>query len=475
MEKRTLSQYAWIVIALIILLILSVLALSLNDSLSAAFVNGINDFSLRMKVFMPLDYKNVVQEGEWEYKIVGYTPTDSDEFTDADKSDGLVPTVQLTKYTGGSHRQIIIPNIYIDEEGNKYIVAGVGGMDETSDTYNEENARVFGEASNKVKNIIVSQGVAIQTGAFNSLERLETVLIADNCTLIGDYAFAGCPNLQNIRCGKNNQFIGKYAFANCINLDNVHFGDELYEIGDYAFYNCSKYTPINGFPNTLYKIGNSAFLNCETLETLNLEKTSLVSIGNNAFYDCANITGTIYLPDSLEYIGANAFENCKSISGQLIIPENLKVLGDSCFKNINFSKVDFSKNRKLEIIGNQAFLNCVETHFNIVLPSTIKYIGESAFYQCMDTTNLVLPEGLLFIGSNAFLGLGRIAMENHTIIIPSTCEHLGGSFTYNYIDGSVTINAGSDIIIFSNNMDAELLVSDLNPNFTVSENQIISK
>lgn len=479
MEKRTLSQFVWIIIMLIILLIIVTISSPLGNSIANSFISEVNDFTLRMKVFMPIDYKEVVQEGDWEYTIVGAVPTDSEKFTDEDKDeDGMVTAIQLTNYTGNMSRQITIPNIYIDDTGKRYRVVSVGGLLQ-DDTYDEDAARVFNANTDKIKNIVIAQGIDIDSGAFNSLSNLKTVIIADNCTVIGDYAFAGCGELQNIRCGSDNQFIGKYAFANCIELNNVHFGDNLYSIDDFAFYNCFSFAPIAKFPDSLYYIGNNAFTGCESFETLNLKNTSVEKIGDYAFSDCTGITGTIYLPDSLKYLGNNVFENCKKISGQLTIPENLEYIGANCFANLKFNKIDFTKNEAIRVIMDGAFMGCSYMYGNLLFPSTLKYIGANAFYGCISISNIILNEGFIFAGSNAFYNLGKYNLgrvgyfKNYTLVIPSSCEYLGGNLIYDYDTDTAVFSDTGTIDAFTGVTVKAFVIAENNPNFTLSNQTTI--
>lgn len=470
MEKRTLSQFVWTIIMLMILSIIVIISTPLGRSLSNAFINEINDFTLRMKVFMPIDYSEVVQEGDWEYIVVGATNSDSSEFTEADRDDvGMLSAIQLTKYTGKTTRQITVPNIFIDGTGKKHVVVSVGGLND-GEEYDEDKARVFSDENKKIKNIVVSQGVDIGVGAFNSLNSLKTVIIADKCAVINDYAFAGCGKLQNVRCGTDNEFIGSYAFANCISLNNVHFGDKLNSIGDFAFYNCSAFTPIAEFPDSLYQIGNYAFANCESFKTLNLKNTLVERIGDFAFSKCIKITGTIYLPDTLKYLGNNAFEDCKQISGQLVIPENLEYIGINCFKNVKFNKIDFLKNTAIKAIMDSAFMNCSTMRGSLIFPSTLKYIGPNAFYGCTSISNIVLNEGIEFIGTNAFYSLGNSLgyLRNCNLVIPASCEYLGGNLTYNYDTNVVAFSNTNNINAFDRTNFKSFIIAEGNSKFTLS-------
>ena len=460
-----------------ILFVIVLISTPLGRSLSNAFINEVNDFTLRMKVFMPINYKEVVHEGDWEYIVVGSTMSDSSEFTDADKDDvGMLSAIQLTKYTGKITSQITIPNIYIDNTGKKHVVVSVGGLSET-DVFNEEKARIFNDTNNRLKSIVVPQGIEIGYGAFNSLSKLKTVIIADNCSIINDYAFAGCRDLQNVRCGTDNEFIGKNAFANCVSLNNVHFSNKLNYIGDFAFFNCSEFTLIDEFPNTLSYVGNYAFANCESIETLNIQNTITEKIGDYAFHNCIKITGTIHLPDTLKYLGDNAFYGCQKISGQFIVPRDLEYIGINCFKDVGFNKIDFTRNIAIEAILDNAFMNCKKMSGGLVFPSTLKYVGPNAFNGCEYITNIVLNEGLEFVGTNAFSNLKSYKDNNNTskynLIIPSSCKFLGGNLVYNYETKTATFSNTDTISAFNDTAFNSFIIAKNNPSFTLSDSKTI--
>ena len=82
---------------------------------------------------------------------------------------------------------------------------------------------------------------SIENNAFNGNENIVSLIIPQNITSIGEYAFANCPNLSSVVCAPNSTllFIYDYAFHNCVNLTTVNLPLTLEVIGVGAFISCS--------------------------------------------------------------------------------------------------------------------------------------------------------------------------------------------------------------------------------------------
>ncbi|MDR2943275.1 MAG: leucine-rich repeat domain-containing protein [Treponema sp.] len=137
--------------------------------------------------------------------------------------------------------------------------------------------------------------------AFRSFTKLRSVK-ADNVTLIGNFAFAGCTELREVifpRVGHNVsdtetiddsksstycRDIGKYAFLGCTELKEVKFNSAAV-IAEYAFKDCTNLSKID-FPE-VWIIERNAFESCESLVNVFFEKTS--KIGEEAFKNCTGL------------------------------------------------------------------------------------------------------------------------------------------------------------------------------------------
>ena len=125
---------------------------------------------------------------------------------------------------------------------------------------------------------IIPQGTTtIHDSAFSIQEwldskELESIVIPESVTRIGDCAFFGCENLTSIV-----------------------LPDSITEIGEYAFYGCKKLTSII-IPNSVVEIGQAAFECCKSLKTITLP-ASLTKIGISQFFYCYALE-TIFVPNN---------------------------------------------------------------------------------------------------------------------------------------------------------------------------------
>ncbi len=81
------------------------------------------------------------------------------------------------------------------------------------------------------------------------------VIISDNITKIGDFAFYKFSNLESVELPDTVQTIGRYAFYNCVSLSDIDLTNIQY-IEKYAFYGCT----------LLYDINTSATLKAHALD-----------------------------------------------------------------------------------------------------------------------------------------------------------------------------------------------------------------
>ena len=145
-------------------------------------------------------------------------------------------------------------------------------------------------------------------------QKIESYIIPDSVTSIGDYAFSRCSSLSNIVIPDSVTDIGKCAFYFCSSLSNIVIPDSVTSIGNDAFSDCSSLSSIV-IPDSVTDIGNDAFSHCSSLSNI-VVPNSVISIGDRAFWDCSFLSN-IVIPDSVTNIGNGAFHGCS-------LPYNLK-------------------------------------------------------------------------------------------------------------------------------------------------------
>ena len=184
-------------------------------------------------------------------------------------------------------------------------------------------------------------------------QKIESYIIPDSVTSIGDYAFSRCSSQSNIVISNSVTNIGKCAFYLCRSLSNIVVPNSVISIGDCAFSCCSSLSNIV-IPDSVTHIGNGAFSGCSSLSNIVIPD-SVIDIGNDAFSDCSFLSN-IVIPDSVTDIGNDAFSHCSSLSN-IVIPNSVIS------------------------IGNRAFWDCSSLS-NIVIPDSVTDIGNGVFYGC---------------------------------------------------------------------------------------------
>lgn len=124
--------------------------------------------------------------------------------------------------------------------------------------------------------------ISIGANAFKQTY-LTTVILGDNITTIGDYAFAYSD--ANFILGDNITTVGAYAFYSCDNLTDSYILKNVTTIGEYAFAGCglTSVTILDGITT----IPKRAFDGCNSLKSVTIPD-SVTTIGEYAFAYGAN-------------------------------------------------------------------------------------------------------------------------------------------------------------------------------------------
>lgn len=149
---------------------------------------------------------------------------------------------------------------------------------------------------------------------FYDLDKLISVKLPKNATLIELKALCNCTNLAEVVLPVKLESIGRAAFSGCDNVTNIDLPPTLKTIGDEAFCGCSlKRISLPGvesigesafvcrnltevrIPSTLKSIGDCAF-NCENLKKVYTYTVEPIGIGQNTFAKTTYETGTLYIP-----------------------------------------------------------------------------------------------------------------------------------------------------------------------------------
>ena len=305
-------------------------------------------------------------------------------------------------------------------------ISGTGTM---KDYYNENSPAT--QKKDNVKKVVIEEDVtSIGIYAFSGCISLTDITIPGSVTSIGDSAF------QNTTWLKNKQNESPLVIVNGILIDGrtcsgeVTIPNNVTSIGNYAFYNCTGLTSIT-IPKSVTSIGNGMFKYCTGLTSITIPK-SVTSIGSNVFGGCTVLTEVLLENGSTLTSGQLGVDASKiatywnednltwtltadgtmTISGKGAMKEDYNTYYSPAYDNENIKKVVIEDG--VTSIGEYAFSGC-RSLTDITIPGSVTSIGDSAFEWCTGLTSIEIPEGVTSIGEFVFFGcykLTEVFLEN---------------------------------------------------------------
>lgn len=242
----------------------------------------------------------------------------------------------------------------------------------------------------------------IRCGAFMGCSSLECISIPASVKEIEPYAFAFCKQLRSIVIPDAVVGIQDSVFKDCVSLESVQLPSTMCSIGEEAFANCSALTNIN-IPETVQEIGRKAFVCCTSLTEADLSGVEVIKF--SAFNGCTSLK-SIKLSDKLEAILKCTFLDCKSLES-VFISDSVKRISSQAFGNcIALREVIMSN--VLEI-GSRVFEGCSNLE-TLVLPNTLNSIGNMAFCNCSNLRLIKIPKSVVKIGADIFSGCQNVVV-----------------------------------------------------------------
>ena len=252
---------------------------------------------------------------------------------------------------------------------------------------------------------------------------IETVVVENGVTSIGNCAFYSCTGLENISIPVSVTEIGNSAFQSCITLKDVTFakGSKLQTIKSQAFSACYALKTIM-IPAGVTSIEEEAFRGCLELKNIDIPK-GVISIEDQTFDGCVSLTTVKFAEENqLQSIGKLAFYRCSYLTN-IEIPSNVTSIGERAFEECSrLQSVTIPSNVKE--INTGTFQSCTSLK-TITIPESVTSIGENAFAICPALKTIDLPEKLKTINLYAFAGSGLTG-----VTIPKSVDFIGiGAFS----------------------------------------------
>ena len=289
------------------------------------------------------------------------------------------------------------------------------------------------------------------------------LIIPENVTSIGNYAFNGCTCIVSLTVSKSVTNIGNSVFDNCNNLMSVIWcpktltdyssasnapfynirnqinsfilGNEVRTIPAFLCYGMSNIMSVI-FPNSVKNIGGNAFDGCSNIDSLIID-SNIQSIGLGAFTHCPNlrvltlnsniIANESYLSnkfgpnlsmcifgDSVTSIGAYAF--FESSLGTIEIGKNVASIGDWAFYNCANGLVIIHSE---QLLNSRYWMGKKVTHYFI--GDEIVNIGSHVFQQNEQLMSVSIGNSVVNIGDYAF----SMCFNLQYVSIPNSVTNIG--------------------------------------------------
>jgi hypothetical protein len=255
---------------------------------------------------------------------------------------------------------------------------------------------VFGDCNLKTVEInnstIVSKNYSSEetnVGSIFAYASVEEIILGEDVTSIGDYAFKGC-GMLSIKMSDNVTSIGNYAFQNCPCLTSVELSNNLTYIGQWAFISCYQLLSVT-IPKSVRCIDQIAFYWCDKLTKVVINSNEVVARENEQFYTLRSCFG----PQVKEYILGKDVRKIANIACSeseklttVTISSNLTCIEDSAFHKCTSLADIYCYAKQVPEMGEDVFIDSNYKNATLHVPANAVEAYKSA-EQWKDFGNIV--------------------------------------------------------------------------------------
>ncbi|MCL2798124.1 MAG: leucine-rich repeat domain-containing protein [Firmicutes bacterium] len=191
--------------------------------------------------------------------------------------------------------------------------------------------------------------------------------------------------------GKPVTAIAQEGFGNCTNLESIVIPDGITEIGDMAFIGSGLKSIM--IPASVLKIGIAALSMCQALQSITAAPENPVfRSGGECLIridDDVLIAGCLasVIPEGVAGIGEGAFAGLEGLES-IILPDSVRFIGGAAFV-LCTNLTDIIIPSAVTRIGEAAFFGCTSLAY-IEIPAEVTEIGDMAFFACADILTIIM-------------------------------------------------------------------------------------
>lgn len=289
--------------------------------------------------------------------------------------------------------------------------------------------------------------------------RMESVIIPETVTKIGDSAFSDCTELTSITIPENVKTIGENAFSNCYSLTRITIPKNVESLGYAAFYNCTalKELVFEAGDTNLKLNGEYRYNEWNYNSIFNACPLKSIYLGRNLYYYKTPEYGSpfyrittlisVEITNNVLEIGSYMFSGCSGLSN-ITIPSSVTSIGEYAFLGTGASISLYSAGVYTNFVY-RAFFGC--SSVNVTIEDGVTSIADYAFSDsdsygykgARDFTSVTIPVSVTFIGERAFYNCENLTTINYRGTEEQWKNITKGVdwFYYsNYTTGSVSLN-----------------------------------